>query len=126
MTEPLPAEDPRLVIAGRVMSKIVAEHTEAAIELNLEILWEVIEVATDQALAYILGTKDYMINDDSPLSQRALIARSIPGVVSALSQDKKIVAIKELRAATRMGLKSAKDTIDAIAADYAPTKPAPF
>lgn len=96
---------PQEEIAGQVMAEIVSRQGEAATELNLALVWEVVEVATSKTLHYLLK------QGDLPL---VAIARASERVMNEIKMGRKIQAIKELRAVSRAGLKEAKDAVEII------------
>lgn len=86
------------------MAEIVRRKSEAAIELNLEIIWEVIEIATETAVQHLLMKGMSLV----------AIARSSPRVMTEIRGGSKIRAIRELRIVSSAGLKEAKDAVDSI------------
>lgn len=98
-------------IAGQVMAEIVRRHEENDDPIiDLVTLWEVIEITTAVAVTHLSRM------DKLPLE---VLAESLPQVTNELKAGRKIQAIKELRAASKAGLKEAKDAVDALEARWA-------
>lgn len=98
-------------IAGQVMAEIVRRHEENDDPIiDLVTLWEAIEITTAIAVTHLSRM------DKLPLE---VLAESLPQVTNELKAGRKIQAIKELRAASKAGLKEAKDAIDALEARWA-------
>lgn len=96
-------------IAGQVMAALVKDDEEAAVELNLETVWRVIELTVQISVPTI--TEEIGV---SPMKAHVALARISTKVMDQIRAGKKIQAIKELRAVTGIGLKEAKDAIDVI------------
>lgn len=96
-------------IAGRVMGTLLSsEHGEKYSDLPIDLVWEVCSLTIDTAMPEIIAMVRH------PMTYGTEIARSSPKVMQAIHDEKKIYAIKELRALSGLGLKEAKDVIDVV------------